>query len=918
MSDTKKRKQYNIKLVDLIEPDVLQRIQDSFSKTVGMAAIITEADGKPVTKGANFTEFCARYTRCSELGNSMCEECDRYGAEVSLQTGKFSVYTCHSGLMEFAAPIVIEGHMVGCFVGGQVLCDPPDEETVRETAAELGINPDRYWESIQKVPVLDRQEVDKAAEFLHTMAGVMSDMAYGKYLSMIATSELERAAKMQGDFLANMSHEIRTPMNAVIGFAEMALRENLPPNAADYIRQIKNSGKALLTIINDILDYSKIEAGKMELVPVEYEPLSLVDDVANIIMTRLVDKDVELLIDVNPNIPRMLIGDNVRIRQILINLCNNATKFTNEGYVKVRVDYEWMGYEKVLLHFDVIDTGIGIKEADLEKIFNSFQQVDSRRNRNIEGTGLGLTICRMLLQIMGSELKVESTYGEGSTFSFSVQQDVADSMPSIIVEDADKIAVGTAIDNPNVIDDFINDAAKLGIEAKLFKDFDNKERDMAKWLEENGPDKRFYFFLEQQYFDPGMFEHMKGGPNVTAVVLADTFADLRSMSKYEGLMFLRKPVSVLNLGNLFNNNVDSAHFETTDQDALYSFTAEKVKALVVDDNIVNLTVAQGLLEPLKAQVDGAISGKEALRLMETNKYDIIFMDHMMPEMDGIDTTRIIRKTMPEYRDVPIIALTANAVSGAKEMFLDEGMNDFVAKPIEVRSLIEIFRRYVPQDKIDKISADVRNENIESSKSADNINPSNKLVIADLDTDQALKMLGSEKLYMNIIKSYYDAIDIKAKTIREYYDEHDWPQYAIEVHALKSSSRQIGATELGELAYKLEMASKAEEIDTVTEYTDELLDMYTGYKEKLAYLFDTAPSQLRSADKPEATLDSLKSLFGRMRVAVDDLDMDEMEKIIEEMGEFKYNDFWQEKYEQLQVAVANMDVDSCIEILNDWK
>ncbi|MBO4900423.1 MAG: PocR ligand-binding domain-containing protein [Lachnospiraceae bacterium] len=919
MSDTKKRKQYNIKLVDLIEPDVLQRIQDSFSKTVGMAAIITEADGKPVTKGANFTEFCARYTRCSELGNSMCEECDRYGAEVSLQTGKFSVYTCHSGLMEFAAPIVIEGHMVGCFVGGQVLCEPPDEETVRETAAELGINPDRYWESIQKVPVLDRQEVDKAAEFLHTMAGVMSDMAYGKYLSMIATSELERAAKMQGDFLANMSHEIRTPMNAVIGFAEMALRENLPPNAADYIRQIKNSGKALLTIINDILDYSKIEAGKMELVPVEYEPLSLIDDVANIIMTRLVDKDVELLIDVNPNIPRTLIGDNVRIRQILINLCNNATKFTNEGYVKVRVDYEWMGYEKVLLHFDVIDTGIGIKEADLEKIFNSFQQVDSRRNRNIEGTGLGLTICRMLLQIMGSELKVESTYGEGSTFSFSVQQDVADSMPSIIVEDADQIALGTAIDNPNVIDDFINDAAKLGIDAHLFRDFDNKERDMAKWLEENGPDKRFYFFLEQKYFDPGMFENMKqGGPKVTAVVLADTFADLRSMSKYEGLMFLRKPVSVLNLGNLFNNNVDSAHFESTDQDALYSFTAESVKALVVDDNIVNLTVAQGLLEPLKAQVDGAISGKEALRMMESNKYDIIFMDHMMPEMDGIDATKIIRQTMPEYNDVPIIALTANAVSGAKEMFLDAGMNDFVAKPIEVRSLIEIFRRYIPQDKIDKISADVKNENIESSKSADNINPSNKLVIADLDTDQALKMLGSEKLYMNIIKSYYDAIDMKAKVIREYYDEHDWPQYAIEVHALKSSSRQIGATELGELAYKLEMASKAEEIDTVTEYTDELLERYTAYKDKLAYLFDTAPAQLRAADKPEATLDSLKSLFGRMRVAVDDLDMDEMEKIIEEMGEFKYNDFWQEKYEQLQVAVAAMDVDSCIEILNDWK
>ena len=908
-----------IKLTDLIDTDVLQRIQDSFANAVGMAALTTEADGTPVTAGSNFTDYCQKYTRCSELGRSMCEECDRYGAEVTMKTGKYTTYVCHSGLIDFSAPIIVEGRMIGCFIGGQALFEAPNEDIVRETARELEIDEDAYWEAIQKIPIINKERIDKAAEFLYTLAGALSDMAYGKYLSLKANAELNRAAKMQSDFLANMSHEIRTPMNAVIGFAEMALREDLPPNAADYITQIKNSGKALLTIINDILDYSKIEAGKMELIPVEYEPLSLIDDVANIIMTRLVDKDVNLLIDVNPNIPLKLIGDNVRIRQILINLCNNATKFTNEGYVKLVVDYEWSGYDKVILHFSVIDTGIGIKEEDLENIFNSFQQADSRRNRNIEGTGLGLAICRMLLKLMNSDLEVESVYGEGSVFSFSVEQPVADSEPTIMVDDVDNICLGAAVENNYVTDDFVNDAAKLNLEVHLFKNFETRDQDLLDWVKEAGEGKRLYFFLDQKYFDPNTYENMRLNTKVTPVILAETFADIRSLSKFKELKILRKPISVLNLGNLLNNKAENTSSGVLDQDALYSFTAEEVNVLIVDDNIVNLSVAQGLIEPLKAQIDGATSGKEALRMMKNKHYDIVFMDHMMPEMDGIDTTLVIRETMHEYDDVPIIALTANAVSGAREMFLDAGMNDFVPKPIEVRGLIEMFRRYVPQDKIHRISAETLSEHAESiKKPAEPDTSDDTLVIADLDTKTALKMLGSEKLYMNILKTYYDSIEDRSEAIRNFYKEMNWREYAIEVHALKSASRQIGATELGELAYKLEMAGKGEEIDVINKYTYDLLDMYLAYKDKLAYLFKETRSQLRDADKPEATYESLKSLFGRMRVAVDDLDMDEMEAVISDMGGFRYSDFWQDKFNRLKNAVNYMDVDSIIDILDDWK
>ncbi|MBR6391193.1 MAG: PocR ligand-binding domain-containing protein [Lachnospiraceae bacterium] len=910
-----KSSKIDIKLVDLIDRDILQRFQDSFSDMTGMAALTTEADGKPITRGSNFTDYCMKYTRCSEIGRSMCEECDRYGAEVTMRTGKFTTYVCHSGLIDFSSPVIIDGSMVGCFIGGQVLSEPPDESFIREIARDLGIDEDAYWDAIQKVPVLPKDQIEKAAEYLYRISSVLSDMAYGKYLTIKANSELEKTARMQSDFLANMSHEIRTPMNAVIGFAELALREDLPESAADYIRQIKNSGNALLGIINDILDYSKIEAGKMDLVPVEYEPLSLIDDVANIIMTRLIDKDVELLLDVNPNIPKSLYGDTVRIRQILINLCNNATKFTNEGYVRLSVDYEWLGYDSISLKCSVTDTGIGIKEVDFEKIFHSFQQVDSKRNRNVEGTGLGLSICKMLLDLMGADLTVESTYGKGSTFSFAIPQKVIDSIPSVIIQDPEAISLGAALDNTYVEENLIDAASKLGISVTAFHDYERRNEELGRWASNKDEDMRLYFFLDQKYFDSDVLEGVNERYSITPVIISDTFADTRQLSSYKQLRFIRKPISVLNLGNLFNDH-ESTHinFESdTESDELYNFTAEEANLLVVDDNIVNLTVAQGLLEPLKANVDVATGGKEAIHMMESKMYDIIFMDHMMPELDGVDTTRIIRRTMLQYKNIPIIALTANAVSEARELFKQEGMDDFIAKPVEVRILLDVVRKYLPKEKMHRCkpgqNSAVRND---EQRDGDGKYP----VIADLDTKSAIDMLGSRSLYMKILKSYYNAVDAKVEAIMDYYTQSDWSLYAIEVHALKSASRQIGATELGELAYKLEMASKNLDISTIHSLNDKLLEDYAAVKDKIAYLFETDTSA--DADKQEATTEKLKSLFGRMRVAIDDLDMDAMEEVIEDMDKFSYNDFWQTKYDSLKDAVSRMDVDECMDILDSWK
>lgn len=353
-------------LTDLIDIEMLQRIQDAFSDMTGIASVTTDADGVAVTKGSHFSDFCMKYTRSSPLGCQRCELCDKNGAELALKKGASSTYFCHAGLVDFAAPIIADGRMVGCFIGGQVLTEPPDISKIMQVADELGVDPASYIQAVMKVNIVEKSQIDKAASFLYTIANGLSNIAYHKYQLFQANIEIEKANRMKSDFLANMSHEIRTPMNAVIGMAEMALREDLPPAARDYITQIKASGKTLLTIINDILDFSKIESGKMNIIPVEYEPMSTIHDVANIITTRIGSKNVELILDIAPDIPYKLFGDSIRFKQILLNLANNAVKFTKHGRVLLKIYADPVENGETVLHASIEDTGIGIKKNRLE------------------------------------------------------------------------------------------------------------------------------------------------------------------------------------------------------------------------------------------------------------------------------------------------------------------------------------------------------------------------------------------------------------------------------------------------------------------------------------------------------------------------------------------------------------------------
>lgn len=885
-------------LTDLISVDTLQRVQDAFSAMTGMAALTTDADGVPVTKGSNFTDFCMKYSRQSKDGHIRCEQCDKFGAEDSWKEGGPTTYFCHAGLIDYAAPILADGQMVGSFIGGQVLTEPPKKEQIFQIAWDLGVRPQDLWEAAQKIRVLEKKEIDKAAEFLFIVANVLSDMAYGQYRSIQGTREIERANNMKSDFLANMSHEIRTPMNAVIGMAEMALREKLPPAAREYVRQIKSSGKALLTIINDILDFSKIEAGKMDIVPVEYEPMSIVYDIATIAEERLKDKEVELVLDISPDIPGRLLGDNIRIKQILLNIVNNATKFTTAGQVLVRMFHERQTDGKVLLCFAVEDTGIGIKEEDLRKIFNSFQQVDSKRNRNIEGTGLGLAISQQLTHLMEGEIHVKSQYGKGTMFSFEIPQVLLSEEPSISVKHPETIQVYGLMKSEYLKQNLAADCRRFGVD---YRDVSSMEEiDITEGRE-------CFLFVERELLTPLIEEFVQNTPKLTAAFLVP-FQSLEGHYNAPNIHMVRKPLYSMNEAMIFNHERLRAVDE--DSDAVeFNFMAPDAEVLIVDDNAINLTVAEGLLEPLQMKVDLALSGKEAITKISDHRYDIIFMDHMMPELDGVETTHIIRRFHPEYNDVPIIALTANAMSGTREVFLEEGMNDFIAKPVELKMLISKVVQWLPAEKVvrtDKSVLDLVKEEGDGQ---------GKIKVGNLDTDTAISMLGSEKLFWAVLKDFYRVIEKKCKQIKDAEESEDWSTYTIEVHALKSASRQIGAIALSEKAAAMEAAGNQKNAALIHERTNEMLAEYRAYIPVLAPFCEEKKTR---GDKGEIPEETLRKLFADMRTAVDELDMDRMEEVADAMKEYSYSGKRGELFERLLEAVENIDVDTCEEVMVEWE
>ncbi|MDR3278744.1 MAG: response regulator [Oscillospiraceae bacterium] len=663
-------------------------------------------------------------------------------------------------------------------------------------------------------------------------------------------SDTENSGK--SSFLARMSHEIRTPLNSILGMCEIIGHKKISPEIAECVSIIAQSGNALLTIIDDILDFSKIDAGQMNIANERYYFASTINDVVNVIRLRLVDKPLMFSVKVDSAIPEQLLGDEVRIRQILMNLLGNAVKYTDAGHISLEVHCDDLGDGNIRLTFVVEDSGIGIHEEDMDKLFQDFSRIENPRFRGIEGSGLGLAITHSLCKAMRGDIFVESKYGSGTTFTATVLQksDPDNGARLAAVQDAGAFRALVLEERPIDLDAIRYVMTGLGIHTDYAADTD----DFIRRLES---DAYTHAFVASKFIDDCLAARVKGKPLTELVDIVE----IGMFSKLQSIFSIIRPVFCLNVANIFNNKTETA-VQKSKNNPLH-FTAPTAKALIVDDFATNLSVSKELVSLFGLRIDTSMRGAEAVELTRMNRYDIVFMDHMMPGMDGVEAAKAIRAIDPEddyYQSLPIIALTANAISGQREMLLQNGMNGYIAKPIELKKLGSVLWTWLPVEKLIRIE--------EPDAAADGRLPG--LAINGIDIDAGLTNLGgSADVYLSILSDFCRDADAAAQQIEACAARGERALYMTLVHALKGTAMSIGAAEFAGIAERLENAAREKDDAAIQSGTPGLLlslrTLTGSIREGLLRRADSAPPQT-NANLADLELERLKTALNAMDIS----------------------------------------------------
>lgn len=615
-----------------------------------------------------------------------------------------------------------------------------------------------------------------------------------------AMIDARKASRARDVFLANMSHEIRTPINTMLGLNELILRESQDETIRGYALDIKQAGTILLSLVSDILDFSKLQSGKMELAEGTYDISSLLNDLINSVSVPLRKKKLRLILDIASDIPYKLSGDEVHLRQIVGNLLSNAVKYTQTGTVTLHLAWEKLEKDELLLKIAVEDTGIGVKEKDMARIFETFNRLDMEASRKEEGTGLGLAVTHQLVGMMGGKLEVKSEYGKGSVFSFAIPQKII---------------------NPSPLGDF------------------------------------------QEQYDKSV----------------------RNSISYRE-----------------------------------KFIAPLAKILVVDDNAMNLAVAQDLLRKTKLQIDVASSGGECLEMLKRKEYHLICMDHMMPVMDGVQTLQAIRAMEDNpSRNIPVIALTANAVVGAKEFYLNAGFEDYLSKPIEPEKLEDILIQYLPKELV--YLTDDEEISVESDDDDNGLNEE-KLTDMGINAANGLKYMGgSRSLYEKVLRDFREILHEKEEQLKSMLAKEDVSGYAIIVHALKGNARNVGADELAEEAFELEKKSKAGKLEEVEVQSPILFSMMRTLGENLDRYLEMEAAEVdvdkeeEPAEKQKITEEVWKEKLQLLHQQLDDFDGESILESIRELKNYQLSEENRKLLRLCEKAVNDFAYDVAMEIVS---